>query len=77
MGPPPPAPMPSLSDPTLEPMIQSLIPPPNHAAAPPPDLAVPAPVIEKVITVPISGSDLAGGSRRIRLILDLTLDSEG
>jgi signal recognition particle receptor subunit beta len=79
MAPPPPAPFPSLSEPTLEPMIQSLVPPPNPAPPPGLELAAdrPAAVIEKVITVPISGADLAGGARRIRLILDLTLDPQG
>jgi signal recognition particle receptor subunit beta len=32
--------------------------------------------IEKVITVPISASDLQGGARKIRLILDVTLDPQ-
>jgi hypothetical protein len=35
---------------------------------------VPSLAIEKSITIPISAADFAGGARKIRLILDVTID---
>jgi hypothetical protein len=74
--PPPPARVPPPAPRTPAPRMP-MAPPVPRAAAPALEVAAAlAPLaIEKVISVPISASDLAGGARKIRLILDLTIDS--
>jgi hypothetical protein len=48
-------------------------PPANPAAR---GAAVPPIVVEKSIVLPIAPSDLAGGRRKVRLVLDITIDPQ-
>jgi hypothetical protein len=48
-------------------------PPANPAAR---AAAVPPIVVEKSIVLPIAPSDLAGGRRKVRLVLDITIDPQ-